>query len=431
MEVQRVGRKESFLCEPGEAEGGEIEGRGLIVEEVGGEFADDRGEFEAVAGTGARDEDRGMGGMVVEDEVFVGSIGVNANNGGFKRSAGGGQKTAEQVADGFGFGGANVAANGIGMGVFALMMDGDFDAVAQVGKAVEKAVWFIFPDVDGAVLREEVFVMGLGREPEEDLAFDGEREETPHPLLRKACGGQAGPLPIRWGEEDTSVVPHPRMMITIKRKRRRKRKQGICPGAGGEEEAAGDIGAGGGVDGDSIAARFPSDHRLVEAKSGAVFGGDFEMGLDGELRKETSSAGFPDGDHVVGWLEDWKAASQFGGGKDLVGEFVLLGAALRADEEDAVGRADHQAAGLLEELSAGGFFQVGPQLIGALDERHVERVLEIGLADDAGQAVRGTEIVRRFEAIKTQDALPARGEVIGRGAAHRAEAGDDNIVGVQ
>ena len=51
-----------------------------MVEEGGGKFADDRGEFEAVAGTGAGDEDLGTGGVIVEDEVFVGSVGVHAND---------------------------------------------------------------------------------------------------------------------------------------------------------------------------------------------------------------------------------------------------------------------------------------------------------------------------------------------------------------
>jgi len=168
-----------------------------MVEEGCGEFADDGREFEAVAGAGAGDEDLGMSRVMVEDEVFVGSVGVHANDGGFKGTVGGGQETTEEVAYGFGLAGVNVAADGIGMGVLALMVNSDFDAVAEIREAVEEAVWLVLPDVDGAVLGEELLVMGLGSEPEEDLAFDGEREETyyaraPHP----------GPLPIGCGEGD-------------------------------------------------------------------------------------------------------------------------------------------------------------------------------------------------------------------------------------
>jgi len=164
--------RESCRGEAGEAEEAQIEGRGLMVEEGGGEFADHGGEFEAVARTGTGDQDLGVGRVMVEDKVFVGGIGVHADNGGFQGAVRRGQKTAEQFAHVFYFVFRHVAADGMGLGVFSLMMDGDLHAVAEVGKAVEKTVWIVFPDMNGAVLRLKLLMLRLRLKPEEDLALD-------------------------------------------------------------------------------------------------------------------------------------------------------------------------------------------------------------------------------------------------------------------
>src|SRR5206468_11663415 len=69
-----------------------------------------------------------------------------------------------------------------------------------------------------------------------------------------------------------------------------------------------------------------------------------------------------------------------------------------------------------------------PQLVGAPDQRHVGRMLEVGLADDAALPRRRSARVRRGEAVESEDESAAAREVAGRGASHRAEAGDDDVV---
>jgi hypothetical protein len=132
---------------------------------------------------------------------------------------------------------------------------------------------------------------------------------------------------------------------------------------------------------------------------------------------------------VVGRVVHREAAPHFRRRQHLVWDAVLHGAASRAGDERTVGRADHQAAGLLEERSAGLTLQLRPQLVRAPDERYVERVLEVGLADDARAPVRGAECVRGRPAVEAGDAEAAAGELVGGGAPHGAEADDQDVVG--
>ena len=67
--------------------------------------------------------------------------------------------------------------------------------------------------------------------------------------------------------------------------------------------------------------------------------------------------------------------------------------------------------------------------VGALEQRHVIRVLEIGQADDARFAVRAAAVVSGWKAIEAQDVGAALGEVIQSGAADAACAQDDAVVG--
>ena len=54
-------------------------------------------------------------------------------------------------------------------------------------------------------------------------------------------------------------------------------------------------------------------------------------------------------------------------------------------------------------------------------------MLEIGLANDAGLAVRGTERMRRRETVEAEYVAAATGQMKRRGAAHRAQADDDDV----
>ena len=72
--------------------------------------------------------------------------------------------------------------------------------------------------------------------------------------------------------------------------------------------------------------------------------------------------------------------------------------------------------------------QLGPELVGAFEKRHVVGMFEIGLADDPGLAVGTAPVVAGRKLVDAQHPRPASGQVIQRGAAHAAAADDDNVV---
>jgi len=67
-------------------------------------------------------------------------------------------------------------------------------------------------------------------------------------------------------------------------------------------------------------------------EAGAIFCGEFEVGLDGEFGKENSGTRFPYGDHVGGWLERRETLAHFFCGKNLMSQLVLLSAAFCATD---------------------------------------------------------------------------------------------------
>jgi hypothetical protein len=82
----------------------------------------------------------------------------------------------------------------------------------------------------------------------------------------------------------------------------------------------------------------------------------------------------------------------------------------------------------VQQLLVGLRLELAPELVRAPHQRDVGRVLEVREADDARQAVRGAVLVRDVEALETEDALPAAGEMVERGAAHSADPDDDDVV---
>ena len=67
---------------------------------------------------------------------------------------------------------------------------------------------------------------------------------------------------------------------------------------------------------------------------------------------------------------------------------MQFGAATRALDQRAARHTDHHAAGTLQQRGAGKQLELAPAFEGALDHRHVDRVFEIRLADDARVAMR-------------------------------------------
>ena len=82
----------------------------------------------------------------------------------------------------------------------------------------------------------------------------------------------------------------------------------------------------------------------------------------------------------------------------------------------------------VDDLAAVFSVELIPVFVGSLQQGHVVRMLEIGLADDAGFAVGTAAIMGEEILLQAQDALTAPGEMPGRGRAHAAEADDNGIV---
>src|SRR5258705_10232969 len=81
----------------------------------------------------------------------------------------------------------------------------------------------------------------------------------------------------------------------------------------------------------------------------------------------------------------------------------------------------------MEELPPRRLLQLAPQRVGALYQRHVGRMLEIGEPDDARCAMRGTAVVAGREPFDAQDALAAACKPMERGAAHHAKPDHDDV----
>ena len=106
-------------------------------------------------------------------------------------------------------------------------------------------------------------------------------------------------------------------------------------------------------------------------------------------------------------------------------EIVLVARAQRA-LVDLLARL--QGSGHVQELLPSLRLELAPELVRAPKQRHVGGVLEVAEPDDAGDPVRGAELVRNVEALQAEHALPAAGEVVERRAAHSADPHHDDVV---
>ena len=107
---------------------------------------------------------------------------------------------------------------------------------------------------------------------------------------------------------------------------------------------------------------------------------------------------------------------------------MLAAGGARTADEGGIGRADIQPAGDVQQLFAEIMLQPLPAFVGAPQQGHVEGAFGIGEADDARFAMGGAVGVRDVELLQPEDANAALGERIAGGAAHAANAEDDDIV---
>ncbi len=118
-----------------------------------------------------------------------------------------------------------------------------------------------------------------------------------------------------------------------------------------------------------------------------------------------------------------------GGVEKFVRQVPLAGRAQAAGDGRRLGPAEVEAAGERHQVGARAGLELVPELVGAQQQRHVRRVLEVRLPDDARPAVARPAVVRRPEALEPEHPLPPRREMGRRGAAHAAEPDDDHVDG--
>src|SRR6185369_2296075 len=123
--------------------------RTSILEHASGQFADDRREFESMTRTGAGNQDLPMGRVIIEKEMLVGRVRVEADSRRLQVSIGLRHEPAQQGPHGLDFLRRHVSSDAVRVRGLALVMKGNLHAVAEVGKAVKEAVWGIFPNVNG------------------------------------------------------------------------------------------------------------------------------------------------------------------------------------------------------------------------------------------------------------------------------------------
>jgi hypothetical protein len=116
-----------------------------------------------------------------------------------------------------------------------------------------------------------------------------------------------------------------------------------------------------------------------------------------------------------------------GGVEQFMADTVCAGGHQRAVHEHPVVRTDIEAAGRPQQSLAGLLGQLAPEREGTSREGRINRVLEVGRADDAGLAMRGSTLVRRVKGVAGANTQPGAGEGARRGAAHDAEAGNKHV----
>jgi hypothetical protein len=164
------------------------------------------------------------------------------------------------------------------------------------------------------------------------------------------------------------------------------------------------------------------------AHVGAVAPRQLKMGRDAGLLLENAGVRFTDRDEVIGEAEAGEADGHLGGGEIVMSQAMRAGGGEDAPDQRAVRRADGQPAGDSQEPPAAGRLEIAPEDVGALDQGHVLGRFEVGLTDGSRSAVGGTPGVARLVRIQPEHPSPALGDMKGRGAAHRAEAEDDDVI---
>src|SRR4026207_493228 len=120
---------------------------------------------------------------------------------------------------------------------------------------------------------------------------------------------------------------------------------------------------------------------------------------------EISGARIDDSNQVIRQLERRKSPVSFRRRQNLVSRILRVGPPKRAGNHHPVGWPDHQSTAEGHQYLATLFFELPPELVRALYERDIQRMLEVLLANYPAVAVRGAELVTLAELLDAEHVL--------------------------
>lgn len=322
--------------------------RGAVLRhQVGHDLADHGHELEPVPGKAAGHHDLLVAGVPGDHEVLVRRVGVHAGHGLEQGARQVRHPRRHEVVHGRHLLRVHGAVDGLRRDGLAAVEHRDLDpvgrpagGVVERGEAVELPPVSRLPDVDRVPVRGEPGRIRGRRPPVLHLPLDAER----HPQVaqqfrrpRARADGQLGRL-----------VPG-------------RRRGDLHPAARGGPPAGG---------------------RLLVVQVGTGPGGQGQVRGHRFLRDDQPRAPFVQRDLVVGRGHGREPAADLRRVQQLVRQVPLLGAAQAAGHGPAVRPAHHQPAGPEHHGPATVRLDLRPQLGRAQQQRHVGRVLEVGLAGD-------------------------------------------------
>ena len=163
----------------------------------------------------------------------------------------------------------------------------------------------------------------------------------------------------------------------------------------------------------------------------AVVDGEVEMRANRFFGKDDAGFVLEQRDDVAAGRQRREARTDLRRIEHFMIEVMFLRTAQAAGHHLALGPADHQSAGDLQQPAAGLPFELPPQFIRAPQQRHVGGMLEVREPDDARAAVARSLIVRGLKLLEAEHALAARCGVRRGRAAHAAEADNDHVETVE
>src|SRR6185312_4594056 len=191
-------------------------------------------------------------------------------------------------------------------------------------------------------------------------------------------------------------------------------------------------------DRDAIRTWLKAKDGFARSNFGAMLCGQRQLRIDTGFRADEPRFRFEITDLVIANVELGIARADLRSIQQLMGNAMrprrshrILEESFDMDRRLAVPAGDNQFAALGEKIGAGFALDVAPDFVAAFYQGRVVCTLADGEPGNARVAVTGALFMRRGKAIDAQHPHATLGELIERGASHRAQADNDDVVAAQ